>query len=151
MSTLPDSVSGGAPNDQGTTSKQAAPSVGPVSSSKEVEAGVLGGPEAAFRDVSGAEVELSAEVAATGVKVHPTTVTLPQPVTELGAKPVGGSVVSSQPIATTLPLSDDQIAQGVHQSITSSWRWLAEWCRRKLKQLHVAIKSVHGKIVRVKT
>lgn len=101
---------------------------------KEREPGGLG-IEPAVKDVSGQEIELPKEVAAAGVRVQPTTVQLPQPVVQMGVTPVGSA---AQPQATTvvLPLTDDQIVQGLKQSITSSWRWLAEWCVRKLKQLH---------------
>ena len=80
------------------------------------------------------------EVAAAGVRTQPTTVQLPQVVTQMGVAPVGQAVMPQAP-AVALPLTDDQIAQGLKQSITSSWRWLAEWCIRKLKQLQ---KKVHA-------
>lgn len=101
---------------------------------KEREPGGLG-IEPTVKDVSGAEIELPKEVASAGVKVQPTTVQLPQSVAQMGVTSVGQT---TQPQATTvaIPLTDDQIAQGLKQSITSSWRWLAQWCVRKLKQLY---------------
>ncbi|MBI3577343.1 hypothetical protein HY086_04875 [Candidatus Gottesmanbacteria bacterium] len=88
----------------------------------------------------GHEVPLKAEVSGAGVKIHPTTVAIPQKVSQMGVTAVGQA--SPLPTVTvTLPLTDDQIAQGLHASITSSWRWLAEWCVRKLKQLHRKITS----------
>ena len=93
-----------------------------------------------LKDVSGKEIELPKEVAAAGVRTQPTTVQLPQVVTQMGVAPVGQAVMPQAP-AVALPLTDDQIAQGLKQSITSSWRWLAEWCIRKLKQLQ---KKVHA-------
>ncbi len=117
---------------------------------KEIEGGVgLGEPE--LRDVSGAEVELPKEVASAGVKVHPTTVTIPQPVQQMGIKPTGTNIPAQSATTVALPLTDDQIAHGLGQSITSSVRWLATWCVRRLKQAHIAIKSLHGKMVRVKS
>lgn len=83
----------------------------------------------------GREVPLSSEVSQAGVKIHPTSVTLPQPVTQMGVTAVGQSTPPPA-ISVTIPLTDDQIAWGLHASITSSLRWLSEWCVRKLKQLH---------------
>ncbi len=98
----------------------------------------------------GQETPLSDEVAKAGVTIRPTTVTLPPSVQKLGVKVLGeGTPASASKTATPLPLTDDQIATGLHQSIKSSWRWLAEWCVRQLKQAHVLLKSFHGKIVRL--
>ncbi|MCL4360502.1 hypothetical protein M1555_04605 [Patescibacteria group bacterium] len=96
----------------------------------------------------GRETELPPEVARAGVRIQPTPVPLP---TKLSPVPVPAPAApAGQPPAIALPLTDDQIAQGLHQSIVSSWRWLAEWCLRKLKQVHVTIKSMGGKTVEVK-
>ncbi len=101
----------------------------------------------------GQETPLSNEVAKAGVTIQPTSVTMPPSVQELGVKVVGSSspAVSVASPAVTLPLSDDQIARGLHQSIMSSWRWLAVWCVRQLKQAHVMLKTFHGKITRSNT
>ncbi len=48
-----------------------------------------------------------------------------------------------------LPLSDDKIIAGLHQPITSSIRWLATLALYLLRQVHLALKVVHGKVVRV--
>lgn len=98
------------------------------------------GIEPAVKDVSGQEIELPKEVAAAGVRPQPTTVQLPQSVAQMGVTPTGQSPLGGVPATTVaLPLTDDQIAQGLKQSITSSWRWLAQWCVRKIKQLHRSI------------
>jgi len=102
---------------------------------KELEPGGAGLEQPGLRDMQGAEIELPKEVAAAGVTQKPTAVQLPQAVTQMGVTPVGPAVIPQAP-PPVLPLTDDQIAQGLKQSITSSWRWLAEWCVRKLKQLH---------------
>ena len=107
---------------------------------KEVEAGGLWFEQAAVKDVSGQETELPKEVAAVGVKIQPTTVQIPQPVAQMGVKAVGDAIRPEEP-AVVLPLTDEQIALGLKQSITSSWRWLAEFCVRKLKQLHAKIRK----------
>ncbi len=105
---------------------------------KEIDGGIGIGEEG-LRDVSGVEVELPKEVASAGVKVHPTTVAIPQPVQQLGVKPTGANV-PAQTTTVALPLTDDQIATGVKASITTSLRWLAEWCVRRIKQLHGKLK-----------
>lgn len=87
-----------------------------------------------LRDV-GREAPIPPEVGASGVKVQPTTVPIPKPVSQLGVKPVGTTTTTTTP-PPPLPLSDDQIAKGLRQSITSSWRWLAEWCKRMLKKVY---------------
>jgi len=97
----------------------------------------------------GHEMLLLAEVSGAGVKIHPTTVQMSQNVTQMGVKAVG-QATPPPAISVTLPLTDEQIAQGLHQSIMSSWRWMAEWCVRRLKQVHLGFKIIHGKIMRVK-
>src|SRR5476649_2075685 len=93
----------------------------PVGVNKEVEVG--GAPsDVSFRPVA-QEVELSPEVVSSGVSVQPTSIPIPQPVAQMGVGAVGQNVAPPAP-AVTLPLSDDQIAQGLKQSVWSSWRWL---------------------------
>ncbi len=100
---------------------------------KEQETGGIGA-DAPFRP-TGAETEISPEVASSGVKVQPTTIPIPPPVQQMGVRPAGQNIPPAAP-AVTLPLSDDQIALGLKQSVWSSWHWLAQWCVRKLKQIH---------------
>lgn len=107
-------------------------------SSKEVEVGGISSEEALpLKDVGTKEFELPKEVASVGVKTQPTTVQIPPKVTNLGVKPSGLSAPIGTGQTVALPLTDVQIAEGFKQSITSSWRWLAVWCERKLKQLHL--------------
>ena len=139
MNDLPDPASPAGTNNPtnptNTPIIQSGTGVGSIS--KEIEGGV-GLSEAGLHDVSGQEMELPKEVAAVGVKVQPTTVTIPQPVAQMGVISAGTNV-PAQPAATVMPLTDDQIAVGLKQSITTSLRWLAEWCVRRLKQLHKKI------------
>lgn len=122
------------PMTSGTASGQSNQS-GNISAGKELEPGGAGFEQPGLRDVQGTEIELPKEVAAAGVTQKPTVVQLPQAVTQMGVKPVGQMGLPQAP-AVALPLTDDQIVLGLKQSITSSWRWLAEWCVRKLKQIH---------------
>ncbi len=121
----------------------------PVGSMAKEAPPIVENAEAPLITEIGKEVELTPEVRKAGVTMKSETIVLPEPVQRMGVTPVGPS--APQPIpAVTLPLSDDQIAQGLHQSILSSWRWLAEWCERQLKQAHIILKSMQGKAVREK-
>jgi len=103
-----------------------------------------------LRDITGQETTLSPEVSSSGVRIHPTTVSIPLPVAQMGVQPVGQNVPVQTTSTVVLPLTDDQIAVGLHQSITNSLRWLSTWCVRRLKQAHIILKNVHGKLVRTK-
>jgi len=81
------------------------------------------------------EIELPKEIVAAGVKKQPTVVHLPPSVQRMGVKPTGVNTQFGNGQTVTLPLTQPQIAQGLQQSIADSWRWLAVWCIRKLKQL----------------
>lgn len=91
---------------------------------------------------------LSKELTSIGVSVRPTTIPVPEPVEKMGVQPVGANI----PMPTAkldLPISDDQIAEGLGKSIRDSFKWLAEWCVRRLKQVHLGLQSIHGKLTRV--
>ncbi len=114
------------------------------------ELGVDGNVVETITDVSGKELELPREVASAGGGGHPTSVPIPPSVASLGVKPAGQNIVPPVTQTVVLPISDDQIVQGLHQSVVSSWRWLSEWCVRRLKQIHIALITTHGTLVRVK-
>ncbi|MDA1317191.1 MAG: hypothetical protein O3B87_04160 [bacterium] len=48
-----------------------------------------------------------------------------------------------------LPISDEEVLEGLHKPITTSWRWLAEIALFMLKQGHLGLKRVHGHAVRI--
>ena len=102
--------------------------------SKEIVGGSIN-PQEGLRDATGKEVEIPKEVAAVGVKVRPTTIPIPPAVAKMGVKPAGQNIPVQTTSTIVLPLSDSQIASGLHESITSSLRWLTEWCIRRLKQV----------------
>lgn len=132
----PPASSGGTPQPVGSMAKETGPHISSVETPLVIEVGQ--------------ETSLPSEVVKAGVTIQQTTVSLPPSVQQLGVKTVGAtsSVVPVAAPAVSLPLSDDQIASGLHQSIMSSWRWLSEWCVRQLKQVHIAVKKIHGKIIR---
>lgn len=98
----------------------------------------------------GKDIPLPSEVAKAGVTLNPTTIELPSVVKKMGVRAVDNAVapIPTQKPVAPMPLSDEEIAKGLHQSISSSWRWLAEWCVRQLKEAHVFLKTMHGQIVR---
>jgi len=104
-------------------------------SGKEKEGMTLGNSELPMQDM-GKEMELPKEVRAAGVHQQSTVISIPKPIQEMGVHPVGSELMPTAE-KTTTPLTDAQIADGLHQGITNSIRWLAEWCKRQLKQLGV--------------
>jgi hypothetical protein len=48
-----------------------------------------------------------------------------------------------------LPLSDEKIITGLHAPVTSSLRWLAILADYLLKKMHLRLRIVSGKVVRV--
>ena len=116
-----------------------------VGVNKEIERGST---ELPFRP-RGEETEVSPEVASSGVKVQPISIPIPPKVGAMGVKPAGQNIPAAAP-AVILPISDDEIALGLKQSIWSSWRWISEWCVRRLKQVHRGLKTIHGSLTRMK-
>jgi hypothetical protein len=81
------------------------------------------------------EVELPKEVRSVGVKSQPTVVAIPRPVQQMGVKPSGQNIQVGKGETVVLPLTQNQISEGLTKGIVDSWRWLAIWCIRRLKQL----------------
>ncbi|PIQ73173.1 hypothetical protein COV58_03940 [Candidatus Roizmanbacteria bacterium CG11_big_fil_rev_8_21_14_0_20_36_8] len=48
-----------------------------------------------------------------------------------------------------LPISDERVMQGLSSPVTTSLRWLAEVALFMLKQAHLNLKEIHGKVVRI--
>lgn len=86
---------------------------------------------------AGVEMELPKEVSAVGVKQQPTVVPIPPPISQLGVKPVGSNIPVQTRPSFVMPLSDNELAQGLHISVINSFRWLAQWCQKQLKMLKV--------------
>lgn len=99
------------------------------------------------------EIEVPEEVEKAGVKRIGETIELPPDVKKLGVTHAGVSVpvgsVAALP-AVALPISDQQVVTGLHAQVLSALRWLSVWCIKKLKKAHVALKVIHGKVMRVK-
>ena len=124
--------------------------VNPVGSMAKESSPIVVSSEAPLVTEVGKEELLPPDVIKAGVKMQSDTIVMPAFAKSMGVKIVDPVPVAATTLTVTLPLTDDQIAQGLHQSIMSSWRWLAQWCDRQLKQAHVLLKSTHGKVVRTK-
>lgn len=113
--------------------KEPVPAGGGISG-KEKEGNAIGSSELPITDI-GKEAELSEEVTAAGVKTQPIAINIPKPVARMGVQPAGQNVTIDTGSTVALSLTDEQIAQGLKESIASSWRWLSEWWKRKFEQL----------------
>ena len=127
----------------------------PVSTSgslaKESEVVRIAPTEATPVNDSSSETPLSPEVMRARLRMRADSIELPKTVQQLGVSPVSQAPVSAVAIPTiVLPLTDEQIARGLHQSITSSFRWLAEWCEKRLKEFHFIVRTIGSKTVREK-
>ena len=61
-----------------------------------------------------------------------------------------GKVSDSLQKNLSLPLTDDQIGQGLHADIKSSLRWLSVWCAKQLRKAGFRLKEVGQHSVREK-
>lgn len=116
------------------------------------EGETLSVPKEAVQEVV-SEIELTKEVVDAGVeKQGDVIVELPPDVKKLGVIQTGSTtplVTSTPTVQVSLPISDNQVVVGLHAQVTSALRWLALWCVKKLAKAHLALKVIHGKIVRV--
>ncbi len=124
MTTLPDDAGK-------STISTPTPITGSIGIGKESEVVTISDSEQGLH-ASGSEIELPKEVSAIGVTQQPTVVPIPQPVSQLGVKPTGTNIPIQTSPSVAIPLSDSELAQGLHISVMNSFRWLAEWCRKQL-------------------
>ena len=82
------------------------------------------------------------------VKVKSKSIKLPPKLKKLGLKAKTKVKFPDYKNIKT-PLGDKQVFAGLHQPITSSFRWLAELTVYILKTAHLHLKKIHGKVVRV--
>ncbi|HLB60350.1 MAG TPA: hypothetical protein VJL83_01980 [Patescibacteria group bacterium] len=96
------------------------------------------------------EFEVSPEVAR-HVTVQRDTVEIPPDLRQLGVQhaPQDQTAAATVLPNLTLPLTDDQIGEGLQAGIRTSFRWLAAWCVKQLEKLHVHLKKIHGHFIRV--
>ena len=115
-------------------------SVGGIS--KEVSGGI----SASFSELGkpvevGKDIDLPKEVESAGVTQSRTVVEIPPVLRDAGVKPAGQNVTLGNGNTVKLPLTDTEIAEGLKKSLSDSWHWLAQWCRRKLQQINISVKS----------
>lgn len=63
---------------------------------------------------------------------------LTQPVTDDQGQVLVTSAAAQQP-QIVLPLTGEEIEEGLHQKVFNSVRWLAEWCLRLVKKMGGAV------------
>lgn len=98
----------------------------------------------------GIEMDLPKEVSAAGVTQRPVQVVPPQSVLQQGVVPTGGNVTVQNGSSIVLPLTDEKIEEGLKLGVGNSIRWLAEWCVRQLKRMHIGLRRVGTAWVRVR-
>lgn len=76
------------------------------------------------------------------------TIEIPPDLKKMGLQPTSTTQFPSYQ-NITLPISDDKIVTGLHAPITSSIRWLATLAIYLLAKAHLALKTVHGRVVRI--
>ena len=76
------------------------------------------------------------------------TIELPPDLKKMGLQPATTTQFPSYQ-NIKLPISDDKIITGLQQPLTSSIRWLATLALYLLKQVHLTLKVIHGKVIRV--
>ena len=96
------------------------------------------------------EVEISKEAKEEGVVQRQEEIEIPEEIAKIGVAKTGISVAVSYEPTLKLPISDERIEQGRHQSILTSFRWLSQWCIFQLKKAHLLLKVIHGKVKRVR-
>lgn len=100
------------------------------------------------------ETDLPKEIKEAGVEEIPnegTIVEIPPDVKKMGVMQSGTAapVNSSGNSQVQFPIPDDQLIKDSKGSVTSALTWLAVWCIKKLKKMHLALQSVGGKVERV--
>ncbi len=133
-----------------TTSPVTTKGTATIGPSKEREPSQIVSAEAAAEIAT--EMEIPKEVEGVGLVKIKETIELPPDVKKLGVAPSGPSapVVTITLPQVVLPISDQKVIVGLHVRLLNSLHWLATWCIRKLNKAHIALKVIHGKIIRVK-
>lgn len=82
------------------------------------------------------------------VEVRKDTIEVPPDLKKIGVVSTGTTQFPAYQ-SIVLPMSDEKVEAGLHAPITSSIRWFAELCLFILKQAHLTLKKIHGKIIRI--
>lgn len=82
------------------------------------------------------------------VKIKPETIDLSDDLKNMGVETTAAAEFTNYQ-NIKLPISDEKIIAGLHQPITASIRWFATLMEYLLKQAHLALRVVNGKVVRI--
>lgn len=75
-------------------------------------------------------------------------VVIPQDVADAGVVSTGHTQFPTYN-SVKLPISDDKVMAGLKNPLSSSIRWLSEFCIFLLRRAHIKLKTAHGKAVRM--
>lgn len=98
----------------------------------------------------GQEQDIPQEIKKVGVIQRQENIEIPPDLQNIGLKPTGSAVSLPAKPTLKLPISDEKIEKGLHESIFHSLRWLAEWCLLQLKRMHLTLKVIKGVVKRVR-
>ncbi|MFH0979480.1 MAG: hypothetical protein V1803_00860 [Candidatus Roizmanbacteria bacterium] len=76
------------------------------------------------------------------------TIELPPDLKKMGLQSTSSTQFNSYQ-NIKLPISDEKVVVGLHAPVTSSIRWLATLAVYLLARVHLGLKVVHGKVIRV--
>lgn len=121
----------------------------PISTSPEVEpiSSPESSPELEIQEV--VEHKIKDEEVKKHVSSRKETIEVSQDLSGLGAQPLPPTEFQSYQ-TVKLPISDVEVEEGLKKPVNSSWRWLSEFCMFLLHQVHLTIKNIKGKTVRVR-
>lgn len=96
------------------------------------------------------DLEVAPEVKEAGIEARKEEIELPPAIQKMGVVQSDANQPVT-PVTANLPITDDKIVTGTGAPVVTSLRWLVEWCLRQLKKVHIKLKKVHGRIIRVVT
>ncbi len=82
------------------------------------------------------------------IKVKKETIKLPPDLKKMGLQPTTSAKFTKYQ-NIKLPISDEKVLKGLKSPITSSLRWLATFSEYILKQAHLNLRKIHGRVVRI--
>lgn len=82
------------------------------------------------------------------IQAHKETISVPNDLKKIGVQATAAPVFSTLK-EVHLPIADETVYHGLKAPLSSSLRWLSEFCIFLLKHAHVTLKELHGKVERV--
>ncbi|MBI3955567.1 hypothetical protein HY338_03915 [Candidatus Gottesmanbacteria bacterium] len=150
MNTTAQNLTSSSPTDNTSTSPTSPPQVSYTSTGDKEKEAPRSTASEAVQEI-GKQVEIPPDVEKAGVIHYKETMEIPPDIKKMGLTPTGSNVPVTNPTPqVTLPVADQIVYQGIHSELTNALKWLAIWCMRRLQKAHLALKKVHGKIIRVR-